>query len=61
MASMAGYSTLNGGTGVGFYMSWINYDDAISDVSAEEVLGMSKWCGKKSTVYKVLSDLVITM
>ena len=61
MAASAGSSTLNGNAGVGFSRACINCDSSIVSASAEEVLGMSKWFGKKSTVPEVFSDLVLVM
>ena len=59
MAASAFSSTLNGDSGVGFSRAWINCDATISDVSSEYILGMSKWLGENSTVYEVLSVLVL--
>ena len=61
MSAIAGYSTLNGDACVGFSRAWINYNATIAAAYAKEVLGISKWWGKKSTVYGVLSDLVLVM
>ena len=61
MADSAGSSTLNGDASVGVSRSWINFDAAVDAASTGEVLGKSKWRGKKSAVYEVLSDLVLVM
>ena len=61
MAASEGSSNLNGDYGVGFSRAWINYNSAIADASSEEVLGMSKWRGKKSTVSEFILNLVRDM
>ena len=61
MEASAGSSTLNGDAVVGFSRAWVNFDSAIAAASSNEVLGMSKWWGKKSTVSEVLSALVLFM
>ena len=61
MKASAGSSTLNGDSGVGFPREWINFDSTITAESSEEVLGMSKWRGKKSTVSEGLLDFVLVI
>ena len=61
MADTAGSSTFNCDYGVVFSREWINCGEAITASSTEEVLLMSKWWGKKSTVSEVLSALVLFM
>ena len=43
MSFIVGYSTLNGDSGVGFSMAWIECYAAISAASTEEVLVVLKW------------------
>ena len=50
MADSAGSSALNGDSGVGFLMAWINCDAAISDTSSKELFGISKPCLKFSLI-----------
>ena len=61
MASSTGSSTLNGDVVVGFFRSLINCDAEIDAAYSEEVLCMSKWLAKKSTLSGVLSALVLGM